>query len=248
MRFAKWLFPALALTVGCNGGDGDTAAGGGNPDGGTNLYEDLSDGGKPTPPNGEGSCPTGTCNYQTNDGCDPGYGCLPIDDGTGIAPACNPTSGTKTSGEACADIGECAPGSMCAEGACRKLCCGGDWTGCASADEHCIKHLKYPSGDTSAMLCYPVNGCDALDPHAACTKPGEACLIVDATGATACVPEGTGEDGQPCPCKGGFLCNEETLLCERLCRFDPTSAQAACPSGAACVHANEHPAGVGECN
>lgn len=236
-----------AMALGCSGGVTGTDV------------DDLADAGPildgggeiAAPPDGEKLCPAGACNYQTNAGC-PGAApsCVPsLASADAVAPSCQP-AGAGMSGAACAAWTDCAPGFICAEGACRKLCCGGDWTGCASPSEHCIRPLQLKGGDgqvlaTGAMLCYPVNTCDALAP-ATCAEPGTTCQIVDPTGATACFPEGSGESGQPCPCKGGFLCVSGE--CRRLCKAVEGGGEPACKAGEGiCVHFNRDPPGVGEC-
>ena len=102
---------------------------------------------------------------------------------------------------------------------------------------------------TGAMLCAPINTCDALTP-ASCGKPGTACEIVDPTGATACVTEGAGGAGEPCPCKGGFTCiaGGSGSTCRRLCKAVEGGGEPYCQAGeGVCVHFNRDPPGVGEC-
>jgi hypothetical protein len=248
--FAAALF-AWGSFVGCGGGLTDTESTGGV-DGGAGGPIILDGGGElPAPPDGEKLCPAGACNYQTSAGCSGSTpSCLPsFGAGDAVVPSCQ-AAGAGASGASCAAWTDCAPGFLCAEGACRKLCCGGDWTGCPSAGEHCIRALELKSGSgqivsSGAMLCYPVNTCDALAP-ASCAEPGTTCQIVDPTGATACFPEGTGESGQPCPCKGGFLCVAGE--CRRLCKAAPGGGEPSCKSDeGVCVHFNRDPPGVGEC-
>ena len=244
----------LVITAwGCGGG-GETDTDVGNVvdagDGGPVVI--LDGGGEiATPPDGEKLCPGGACNYQTSAGCQaPSPSCVPVvgpDDSVGAS--CQ-GAGQAVSGGACSMWSDCAAGHICVAGACRKLCCGGDWTGCPSESEHCIRPLQVKSASgktlsTGAMLCYPVNMCDALDP-ASCTDPGTTCQIVDPTGATACFSEGTGAQGDACPCKGGFLCvaNE----CRRLCKAVEGGGEPSCkPDEGVCVHFNRDPPGVGEC-
>ena len=96
------------------------------------------------------------------------------------------------------------------------------------------------------MLCYPADGCDPLA-SASCGSGVKSCQIVDATGASACVDEQTGAEGEPCPCKGGFLCDADLKICRKLCRADDTGAEPRCSPTQTCVHYNKHPDGVGEC-
>ena len=100
------------------------------------------------------------------------------------------------------------------------------------------------------MLCYPVNTCDALHP-ASCAEPGTSCQIADPTGVTACLADGSGTAGSPCPCKGGFTCVQQTgkaPVCVRLCKAVPGGGSPYCQAGEGiCTHYARDPAGVGEC-
>lgn len=239
---------AILPSSGCSGGVETEDPNDAGADGSTVI---LDGGGQiPTPPDGPSLCPQGACNYQTNAGCAATQTCVPIPDGQGsAAPGCI-TAGQGTSGAACTSFGECAPGFLCAAKQCRKLCCGGDWTGCPSESEHCIHPItgKVDGGPdivTGAMLCLPVNYCNALDPYSGCPG-GTACQIVDPTGATACFEEGTGGSGEPCPCKGGFLCVDGE--CRRLCKAVEGGGEPSCLEGEGiCVHFQRDPPGVGEC-
>jgi hypothetical protein len=238
--------------AGCNGGGGGET----HPaDAGSDAPDVILDGGGPIPdpPDGAAACPKGACNYQTDEGCQATQSCVPLPDGKGAAPPGCIGAGTGKSGEACQNFDQCAPGLICAGGACRKLCCGGDWTGCGSASEHCLQSLVVGDGmggkiPTGAMLCLPVNTCDALVPTS-CPTAGESCQIVDPTGATACLKEGTADIGQSCKsaaCKGGSLCVKDA--CRRLCKAVEGGGEPSCkPGEGICIHYNRDPAGVGEC-
>jgi hypothetical protein len=164
-------------------------------------------------------------------------------------PSCQP-AGAGKSGAQCTQPSDCATGYFCVGKTCHKLCCGGDWSGCDSADEHCFRGIEYAASDggvieTGAMICDQINTCDALNP-ASCNELGYTCQIVDPTGAQACAPEGTGDEGQACPCKGGFLCVADA--CRRLCKAVEGGGAPFCQQGEGeCVHFNRDPAGVGEC-
>lgn len=238
---------ASLFLLGCvtSGNDGGVDAG---PDGERVI---LDGGGEPAiPPDGAAACPQKGCNYQTGMGCMAMQACLPDSDMMGgVVPTCL-SAGAAKGGEACSHENDCIPGYICAQGACRKLCCGGDWTGCASPSEHCIVTLAFKdpmSGmtvDTGAMACFPINTCDALNPSS-CPEP-TTCQIVDPTGVTACFNEGTGNPGDPCPCKGGSLCVANK--CRRLCKAVAGGGVPFCQAGeGACVHFTRDPDGVGEC-
>src|SRR4051812_35271059 len=134
MERAAWLGIALLFGAGCGAGTGDTGTSGDPADGGPPgpIEVILDGGGEPaTPPDGAKACPMGKCNYQTGEGCPVDQpACIRAPDGmNGIPPACN-LAGAGTSGAACTQQTDCAAGLLCAQGACHKLCCGGDWTGC----------------------------------------------------------------------------------------------------------------------
>src|SRR5438046_3189775 len=87
------------FACGCDTSGSDTSGG---PDGGLGgKPKVVLDGGgdAATPPDGASACPNGICNYQTNEGCTAGQGCVPLLNGTSVGPACN-TVGTKQNGEA----------------------------------------------------------------------------------------------------------------------------------------------------
>jgi hypothetical protein len=250
------------LGAGCFGGTELACEGATNtPDptdggGGQQPTDPILDGGGtiPPPPNGASLCPPGICNYQTGTGCAPDGGpvsCVPLPAATSVAPACE-RAGQTPFGGACTQWTECASGAICAEKVCRKLCCGRDWTGCATPTEHCIRplHIELANNNvvnTGAFLCYPVNTCDALQPSScASIEVNTTCQIADPTGATACLPDGTGGVASPCPCKGGFTCVEGG--CRRLCKAVAGGGEPSCPAEEGrCVHFNRDPAGVGEC-
>ncbi len=224
-------------------------------DGGGGGSTVVLDGGGPipAPPEGEAACPQGkACNYQSSAGCGAAESCVPVSDGQGnIAPFCQP-AGQGQSGASCGSNAECAPRFLCANGTCRRLCCGGDWSACPKG-EHCFREIlaKDASGnvvDTGAMLCLPSDDCDALSP-ASCVAPGTQCLIVDGTGATACIQPGAGQAGEACPCAGGHVCVEDEgkEICRRLCKAVEGGGEPGCEGGDLCIHFNRDPAGVGEC-
>lgn len=257
MRTFEWLVGAAIFAVGCGPSTGDTTSGGAVDAGPDVVVVVLDGGGAPaTPPDGASLCPQGgICNYQTGAGCPADHpSCIPLSDAASDpAPGCT-VAGPGANGAACALASDCAAGFLCANAACRKLCCGGDWTGCSSPSEHCLEHLVYSSPivgtkDTKAMLCMPVNTCDALVPSS-CTQPGTTCQLADPTGATACLFEGQGAAGEACPCKGGFACivGDKGGECRRLCKAVEGGGEPYCQSGEGiCTHFTRDPSGVGEC-
>jgi len=183
----------------------------------------------------------------------------------GKTPACV-AAGTTATGGACTAWTDCAPGMICAGGACRKICCGEpktlrDFNACP-AGEHCLLgfEVKLASGatvDTGAYLCFPVNACNALDPGScSATNPGTTCQIADETGATACLSDGNAGPTDNCGvcndagvctrCKGGSICVSHG--CRRLCKAVAGGGEPSCPeTEGRCVHFTRDPDGVGEC-
>ena len=218
----------------------------------------------PTPPNGASLCPSGICNYQSQEGCAPNESCYPAVDATAaVAPACRPV-GTGVTGDTCNEWTDCARGYGCPDGQCRKLCCGADWSDAAcEPGEGCYRELLYTvdEGDpataeddvnvsSGAYLCFPT-GCDVFTSDE-CSSDRD-CKIIDPKGTTACVRPTPGDVGDRCTppivCGRGLSCvgqpGEER--CRRLCRAEECGKPACGPEEGTCVHFNRDPAGVGEC-
>jgi hypothetical protein len=219
-----------------------------------NVINRKKDGGDdtPDPPDGAAACPAG-CNYQTQSSCATNQTCGPKLVGDRIEPACE-AAGQIPEGAACTDWYDCAPGLFCAAGACRKFCCGGDWSACP-AGQSCFRPLfiRNPATDagvpSGAELCFPVDNCDPLDPNACAEQPGSACQVVDPIGHVACLTEGSRKLGEDCSksarCARGLLCVGG--VCEKLCRTGAGASGSGCGAGENCVHFGRDPAGAGEC-
>jgi len=207
------------------------------------------------PAAGGPACPSGACNYQTQDGCDATQACRPQFSAaaSGVEPGCE-AAGDGKSGAACKSGGDCAVGYFCVEQTCRKQCCGNDWTVCDDG-ESCFRPLQVKAGgvvtNSGMSLCFPVGGCDPLDPNA-CGK-GSSCAIVDGRGSVACIPTSTAQVGAPCDsggaCAAGAICVSlsDGAECRALCRADACGSPGCGPGQGTCVHFNRDPAGVGEC-
>jgi hypothetical protein len=208
-----------------------------------------------TAPDGASACPTGACNYQTQEGCSDTQACRPSFNATdpGVNPGCD-MAGSGKSGDDCTTQQQCARGYYCAtsrDQKCHKLCCGHDWTAC-DAGESCIVDVNVDAGKkpTSAGvgLCFPVNDCDPLDPFH-CADTTRECKIVDPVGNVACESKSSAKAGAPCApptvCAGGLSCVGG--VCIPLCRFTQCG-DPACPDDATrCIHFARDPDGVGEC-
>lgn len=250
---ALLLLPLTAY-VACGGDSDDDDDSSNNPDKPLVILD--GGGGIEDPPDGASLCPSGECNYQTQEGCSAEQACWPGVVGEGeLQPKCQTTSGTGINGTPCTEWFDCAPGYLCAAGACRKLCCGGDWTACPEG-ESCIRQLMVPAPQDPASaqvdLCFPTGGCDPLDPNACADQADRSCQLVDPTGAVACAPEGVGTVGDTCspgePCAAGFSCVGTT--CRRLCRaveLEPGDPRPCPEAEGVCIHFDRNPQGVGEC-
>lgn len=205
------------------------------------------------PPDGAAACAEGDCNYQTQEGCPATQACRPQFNATEpeVHPGCEP-AGAASAGEACSAQADCARGHFCADGVCRKLCCGGDWTGC-SAQERCFRTLQVKAGGqiiaAGADLCFPVGTCAPLDPGSCADEPGRECKIVDPTGAVACAPKSAAKLGDPCAppdvCSQGLTCVGGR--CIKLCAFEGCMEPSCSREEGSCVSFARDPFGVGEC-
>jgi hypothetical protein len=266
MRGLARLITAILLT----GGAGVTGACGSadsaiEDDGEAGCQPVDEDGGGviPSRPDGPSFCPAGNvCNYQSQDGCAEGMACRPTLNAGQIVARCE-MAGSGVPGDTCVNWTDCAPGYVCPDGRCRKLCCGRDWSESACDDgEACYREWfltvaegapEDPDDDviesTGAFLCYP-SGCDVFTSDD-CSSDRD-CKIIDPRGTTACVPPSPEEEGERCTppsvCGRGLSCvgdpGEER--CRRLCRAEECG-EPACDADDTCVHFNRDPPGVGEC-
>ena len=249
LAYSCWL--SVGVAAACSGGNSTTENGpasAGCPQLITDnllLVEDA--------PDGAAACAEGTCNYQTQTGCDDTQACRPQFNTTApeVHPGCEPAGDAKA-GQSCAASSDCARGSYCAIGTCHKLCCGGDWSAC-DAGESCIRTLQVRAGgqviDAGADLCFPVGTCDPFDPQSCAEESGRECKIVDPTGAVACAPRSDAQLGDACAppevCAQGLTCVAGT--CIKLCAFALCGDPACTEAVGTCVHFARDPEGVGEC-
>lgn len=210
-------------------------------------------GGIPDPPDGESLCPAGSCNYQTQEGCPANQACRPqfTAASTNVEPGCE-ASGSGMTGDPCTEWVDCARGYMCAEGFCRKQCCGADWSACEEG-ESCIRQMQVRAGgvvtDSGAHLCFPVGTCHVLEADSCDDEPGRECKLVDPRGSEACSPISQAGLGDPCGapdvCRQGLTCVGGA--CRRLCST-VECGEPSCPAAeGTCVHFDRDPEGVGEC-
>ncbi len=206
----------------------------------------------PRAPDGASECASGDCNYQTQDGCPDEQACRPqfTAEDPVVNPGCEP-AGSVELGRACEAQADCGRGLYCAEGVCRRMCCGADWSACGDG-ESCIRTLEVRAGgevlEAGVDLCFPVGTCDLFDP-ASCADEKRECKIVDPTGAIACAPRSNADVGDACApptvCKQGLNCVGG--YCVKLCLFEECGEPACKQADGACTHFERDPAGVGEC-
>jgi hypothetical protein len=215
----------------------------------------IVDGGVPIedPPEGGLACPTGECNYQLGTGCEAGFACRPQFTAASaeVHPGCEP-AGRGVTGSTCSAQADCAAGHYCAAGRCRKQCCDGDWSAC-DPGESCIRQLSVHAGDavveSGLSLCFPVNDCDPLQLGPCNGDATRECKIVDPTGAVACEPVSSAQEGDDCApstaCQAGLSCVLDK--CRKLCRAVLGGIPACSTAEGTCIHFNRDPPGVGEC-
>jgi len=213
----------------------------------------------PVSPDGPSSCPAG-CNYQTQQGCDSGQMCHPQLNGDTVSPACV-TAGMLGVGESCV-WQQCMAGLFCgSDMRCHHLCCGGDWSVCAS-NESCTFAILLQGAEPGSSpvpagvsVCEPTDDCDVFDPESC--PSGKSCYIVDSRAGTRCLTTGTAAFNGSCSatklCAAGLTCAQSIdgrgSNCRRLCRAVPGGGQPSCPDseGVGCAHFVRDPPGVGEC-
>lgn len=184
-----------------SGGGGQGGAGGGG-QGGNGGFEPVAYG----------------CQVDVS-GAEPESVCAPIDTGIALGAACVASSG-------------CPEGAGCAgdiSGTCLAYCC---------ADLDCpTEHFCTPlpatesfkrGGDLKIPVCKLADNCV---PFSDACPEGETCTIVKSDGTTSCVPIGTGQACDPCPCDEGHMCNYSTGRCQKLCK---TGHSDECGGGGTC--------------
>ena len=181
---------------------------------------------------GPSGCAPGTCDVETNEGCDAGMSC---DVNAAVELFCRPVS-TGTDGTPCVDGTTCGLGLGCinvnGSAACRRLCCEGNDAICPMGQRCIIR----PSSTPFLQACYPV-GCDIFT-SAGCSET-ESCYPFDMEGTTFClVPTGSGMQGASCTASRGNSCARGHVcvppgICAQLCRV--AGGEPACGPGLRCA-------------
>jgi hypothetical protein len=174
-----------------------------------------------------------------------------------VVRSCEP-SGSRGINDACSSSLDCGPGLGCVgsarSGRCLPFCCGIDGELCQE-DYYCaqrpLRTLELGDADGPLVpVCDRAERCNLGEPvdcvgEACACKGNTACAVVRMDGTTACVDQGNGGEGEPCPCKWGFTCAQGTNppRCVKTCEVnDPSS----CTPGV-CQAAEELPPGWGTC-
>lgn len=214
---------AVGGTAGTSAGGG-TGATGGTASGGGGL---PSGGGAPSGGGGTGGATCtppaagGECDTFPPCGCSGSYACS-VDPATQLTKCIVP--GAIAPYDACATTSECAAGSACFLGTCKRFC--EETSDCLSTAGMCIK-----IGAPGIEVC--TKKCKLENPLADCGS-GLTCIYVT-SGYTDCAKPGNG-DGQvgctsPLQCKLGYGCSAAGA-CRKNCRIGYAAQD--CPSGKTC--------------
>lgn len=184
-----------------------------------------------------------------------GKACRIVRENATAAAACMP-AGNGVSGEPCVDDANCAPGFGCVEESgtaqCRPYCCHGNLS-CPSGtycDSRPRKELQSSGDRLWVSVCMTGVVCRFDDPESCtaerkCSCPsGKACSVVREDGTMACVTPGSGIEGQPCPCKAGYVCAGTLGTCLKVCDLDSQAEQC---SGGICQTSVSLPSPWGLC-
>jgi hypothetical protein len=179
----------------------------------------------------------------------------------GVEAACAETGRGKIDAP-CFTGSDCGTGLGCAMlgnvARCRPYCCAGD-SACLAGSYCAERPLSDDSlqSNASAVLvpvCVPAENCNLAEPPCeqgqSCQCPAEtACTVVRPDGTTACVKEGSGQLGEPCPCRAGFVCSRasEVGTCVQLCATEGSNDPALTCETGRCQASAELPRGFGIC-
>lgn len=212
---------------------------------------------------GNGTCGNGTCDSgETCQTCAVDCACTPCNPLTSVGCAksqqCYVTNtgltcggfGTVADGGLCTNLNDCAVGSMCIGGLCRKICATAGSKGPSCSGAATCEELVTSSGSVGYNLgaCFAPDNCN-LTTSVGCAT-GFACM--PGTTAKQCVKAGkVGLDGactSIADCDVGFLClnNGATSgTCKKRCL---TTDASTCPSGLSCggITIGDPPVLVGE--
>ena len=169
--------------------------------------------------------------------------------------------GDAEEGDPCLLSDECGQGLACvgsgAAGVCRPYCCEGSERSCG-AGSFCAERTALGAPSLTVPVCVPVDGCLLSEAYPcpsgqSCACSGEeACVVVRASGATACAVPGAGKEGDACTgaeageCAVGHVCSP-SQGCLKLCTPSTAGAPNACADGKNCQTPAGFPVDLGVC-
>ncbi len=172
--------------------------------------------------------------------------CRVLREGGSVIASCAP-AGTAADSAYCTSDDDCEPGLACVgdPGRCLPYCCGAT----AGADpcgkaRYCAALAVAARPNDRVPVCAPLDNCPLLQDQDHCPT-GSSCTVVRNDGATTCVPIGSGQDFQACPCDRGYVClgPDGNRLCRKLCKVGDHTA---CGAGT-CEALSTIPSGFGIC-
>ncbi|MEZ4298011.1 MAG: hypothetical protein R3B70_23845 [Polyangiaceae bacterium] len=240
-------------TGGSAGGTGGSAGGtGGGGGAGTGGSGGASTGGSGGASTGAGGASTGGAGGASTGGAGGAPGelleCKLVVGADGIERACRAV-GAYPELSPCNSAADCGAGLGCVlaadqgTGVCREYCCG-DVELCGPKT-FCAPRPMAEANGVSIPVCVDADDCTLLE-DGQCAD-GLVCTVVRADGTTACVPPGTGKQGEPCPCAPGFACTKLLNECRKICHTKPQGSAEECEPGYGCQGNSSLPEGFGLC-
>lgn len=184
------------------------------------------------------------------------YGCQVIRENHQTLRQCQPAGAGKESAP-CFSAADCSAGFACVTegeaGRCLPYCCAGD-SNCGMGTYCAERPLRTSSTSAgtprSVPVCVPADDCSLEEefpcpPDKACRcRAGTACMVVRGDGTTACLPPGSGLQGDPCPCAWNYVCSSTTGQCVKICHTDPARDDCGAQK---CQASSELPQNFGVC-
>jgi hypothetical protein len=175
-------------------------------------------------------------------------GCQISSRGAGPTSVCGPVGLSAFQGP-CQTSSDCSAGFGCVATSsvmggptvslCLAYCCG-SLEDCETGT-YCAPQPMAENLDRPIPVCTSVTPCELFTDEC---PTGQMCTVVRADGTTSCIPKGTGELCEACPCAPGYVCSA-TGSCQKLCHTTPMSE---CGSGSTCQGGSmNYPPGIGIC-
>jgi hypothetical protein len=208
----------------------------------------TTDAGVDAAPGACGEALGGACNPYSQTGCASGQACvMTIRQATNAVSTYCAIPGTGAYGSRCLLPEACAPGLVCVNNQCRRLCCDGEIDACSTAMTGTTARCQIDIGLGSAGVLACGEVCDW---RASTCPANSTCVPFDSDGvASDCVISGNRMDGDPClrlsDCGQGLLCvgDGSSQVCRAIC----DTAAASCSGVYSCRPVANRPAGFGVC-